>query len=181
MRLLSRWRNKLHQQILFKKLADAHSLPLLLPDKAKTAAIIYDATKSEDSKVVEHFAERLRRQGKRVTLFAYYNTTKKIAEKGRFFTKKDVNWKGIPSGSEVNRFLSETFDVMYATFLGENLPLSYMSALCKAHFKIGYYNPQLDIYNLMVSTPKNDLLHFLKFIDIQVTKITKNQDELSAV
>jgi hypothetical protein len=181
MRWISRLRQKLHTQILHKKLEGKKELPILLPHKAKTVALIYEATSVDNRKVIEQFAEKLRQMGKKVTLMGFYNLKEKPNAYGRFFSKKEVNWKGIPQSNEVNTFLNETFDLMYALYIGENLPLGYVSALCNARYKIGAYNPNFEIYNLMVGTTSQNLSHFIKLVDYHVTKIYKIQDELSAV
>jgi hypothetical protein len=181
MRLISRLRQKLHNQILQKKRLETKPLPTLSPSKAKTVAIIYDATPLENRKAIEQFAEKLRHMGKRITLLGFYNLKEKPNTYGRFFSQKEVDWRGIPKSTEVDTFLSETFDLMYALYMGDNLPLGYISTLCKARFKIGAYNPALEHYDMMFSTAKNNLPHFIKLVDYHVSKINKNQDELSAV
>jgi hypothetical protein len=182
MRLISRIRQKLHNKFLQKKLTQTKALPFLTPSKAKTVAIIYDATVLENRKAIEQFAEKLRHAGKKVTLLGFYSFKEKPNTYGRFFSKKEVNWRGVPKSAEVDLFLTETFDLMYALYIGNSLlPLDYISTLCKARFKVGDYNPAFEHYNIMISTAKNNLPHFIKLVDYHITKITKNQDELSAV
>jgi hypothetical protein len=181
MRILNHWQRSLHKRVLATKLKQLPLLPRLIPDKAKKIAIIFDATPLDNRKKIEVFAQKLKNAGKQVTLFAYLNDKTKQGLPFRFFNKKDLTWQGIPKGFEVERFLAESFDLLYAFYIGENLPLEYIGALTKAHFKIGAYNGQDILYDISIDTQDIDLQYLISQTDYFLTRITKSQDELSAV
>ena len=181
MRIVNRWQRILHNRYLKTKIAQLQPLPRLTPSKAKTIAIIFDATILENRKWIEAFAQKLKNTGKRVTLFAFLNTKTQVSLPFRFFNKKDVDWRGMPKGFEVERFLSESYDLLYAFYIGENLPLETMGALTKARFKIGAFNGHGLLYDLMIDTQNIDLQYLISQADYFLTTITKSQDELSAV
>jgi hypothetical protein len=181
MRIFNRWRRIMHNRSLKTKLTHFQPLPRLTPDKAKTIAIIFDATLLENRKWIDAFAQKLKNKGKRVTLFAFLNAKNTTSLPFRFFNKKDVDWRGMPKGFEVERFLSESYDLLYAFYIGENLPLETIGALTKARFKVGTYNGHSLLYDLMIDTQNIDLQYLISQTDYFLTTITKSQDELSTV
>lgn len=181
MRLFNQWQRILHNRYLKTKMDKLPPLPRLTPDKAKTIAIIFDATLLENRTRIEAFAQKLKQTGKRVTLFAFLNNKNKISLPFRFFNKKDVDWRGMPKGFEVERFLSDSYDLLYAFYIGENLPLEAVGALTKARFKIGAFNGHALLYDVMIDTQKIDLQYLISQTEYFLTTITKSQDELSAV
>ncbi len=181
MRIFNRWQRILHNRCLKTQMGKLQSLPRLTPDKAKTIAIIFDATLLENRKLIEAFAQKLKHAGKRVTLFAFLNNKNKSSLPFRFFNKKDVDWQGMPKGFEVERFLTDSYDLLYALYIGENLPLETIGALTKARFKIGAYNGHNLLYDLMIDTQKIDLQYLIRQTEYFLTTITKSQDELSTV
>ena len=82
---------------------------------------------------------------------------------------------------EVDKFLSESFDMLYAFYIGENLPLEYIGKLTKANFKIGAYNGHGVLYDVSIDTEHIDLQYLISQTEYLLTRITKSQDELSAV
>ena len=181
MRLFNQWQRILNNRDLKTRMDKLQPLPRLTPDKAKTIALIFDATLLENRKVIEAFAQKLKQAGKRVTLFAFLNHKNKISLPFRFFNKKDVDWRGMPKGFEVERFLTDSYDLLYAFYIGENLPLEAVGALTKARFKIGAFNGHALLYDVMIDTQKIDLQYLISQTEYFLTTITKSQDELSAV
>ena len=181
MRITNSLRRRLHHRILKKKFNTAKIFSKIMPDEAKTIAVIFDATKVETRKTIETFVQKLRNKGKRVTLFAFFNGKEKPSLAFNFFNKKEVNWYGIPKGETVNKFLNETFDLLYCLFNGEHLPLEYIGAMTQSHFKVGPYTDDLIRYDLMIDTENIDLQDFIHNIEFYLTKIGKSKNELSTV
>ena len=181
MRIIHHLQRKLHHRFLNKKLKTFQSLPKLSPDQAKTVAVIFEATKMGNRKIVDNFVQKLKNQGKRVTIFAYLNDKNMSNLPFRFFNKKNVNWRGTPNGAEVEKFLSENFDLLYCLYVGKNIPLEYIGAMAKARFKVGPYVDKLTTYDFMIDTQNTDLQYFINQINFYLTKITKNQNELSTI
>jgi hypothetical protein len=181
MRIFHRWQRILYNRAMKTKRMHLQTLPRLTPDKAKSIAIIFDATFLENRKWVDVFAQKLKNKGKRVTLFAFLNTRDKPSLPFKFFNKKEVNWLGIPKGFEVERFLSESYDLLYGFYIGENLALETLGELSKAHFKIGAFNGHQLLYDLMIDTQNIDLHYLISQADYFLTTITKSKDELSTV
>lgn len=72
-----------------------------------------------------------------------------------FFTVKDLNFKRSPSGTNIENFITEPFDILIDLTKGENVPLLYLLVRSKARFKVG---PRVGIlseyYDLMITPEK---------------------------
>ncbi len=145
------------------------------PNEAKTVALIFDATKAENRITVEDFANTLKKLGKKVTMFGFFNDKiQPMSLTFGVFNNKNVSWKGIPFGDEVEHFLAGSFDLLYDFSLGECLPLEWISALANAKFKIGPAIHNWIHYDLIVGGKFQNLNHFIEQAAFHAAKITKN-------
>jgi hypothetical protein len=165
----------------YNALNGVNNEPKVTPNEAKTVALLFDATTLENRKEMERFSKKLQKEGKKVTILGFFN--EKTQPNGwtfRVFNKKDVSWKGIPSGNEVQRFLEEKFDLLYHCSITECLPLEWLAALAKARFKIGPAIHDWIHYDLIIGGKFENLNHFIEQAAFHAAKITKN-NALSAV
>jgi hypothetical protein len=90
-----------------------------------------------------------------------------------FFTRKDLNFKMIPSDPIVKNFIEEKFDILVNLNSGNSFPLKYISALSRAKFKVGRYgNGGDECFDLLVKIEGEpplksvieEIEHFLKII-----------------
>ncbi len=181
MRILPNLRRRVHRHYLNLAKTDSKPLPKIMPEDAQTVAVIFDATELNNRKIVEDFAQKLKKAGKQVTLLAFFKSNQKPSLPFRYFNKKDVNWLGIPKGFEVERFLEQSYDLLYCLFNTQNLPLEYIGTQTKAHFKVGSYLKGKSSYDVMIDTQSPDIQYFINQIIYYLTKITKQKHEFSAV
>ena len=133
------------------------------PNEAKMVALLCDATTLENRKTIEGFVRKLQKEGKKVTVLGFFNEkTQNEAWAFRSFNKKNVSWKGIPSGSEVQRFLEKKFDLLYHCSINECLPLEWIAALAKARFKIGPAIHDWIYCDLIIGAKFKNLNHFIE-------------------
>jgi hypothetical protein len=159
----------------FNEVKEAKKVNKITPNEAQTVALIFDATKPENRKVVGDFADKLRSKGKKVTLFGFFeNKNQPISLTYGVFNTKNVSWKGIPSGDEVEHFLAGQFDLLYDLSLGQSLPLEWISALANAKFKIGPAIRDWVHFDLIVGGKFQNLNHFIEQAAFYAAKITKN-------
>ena len=181
MRILPNLRRRVHKHYLKRAKTDSKPLPKIMPEDAKTVAVIFDATELNNRKIIEDFVQMLKSKGKQVTLLAFFKSTQKPSLPFRYFNKKDVNLLGIPKGFEVERFLAQSYDLLYCLFNTQNLPLEYIGAQTQAHFKVGSYLNGKSSYDVMIDTQRPDIQYFINQIIYYLTKITKKEHEFSTV
>lgn len=130
---------------------------------AKTVGIIYDATFPENNVLITRLAELIKRKEKTVVTIGFVNDTKTESNYGNLlFNRKSLNWHMEPSNDTVKKFINQKFDILINAFIGENLPLEYISALSKAKFRVGQYQKgKVYCYELMINTGKREDLQYL--------------------
>lgn len=132
-------------------------------EEAKDIGILFDATNTDNSKVINTFADALREQKKRPHLLGFYNFPKgAINFNFPYFNKKDLNWYSKPGGDVVNNFIERKFDILINAYMDEILPLEYISALSHANYRVGHYDKKKTYcYDLMIDMRGNDDLKSL--------------------
>ena len=108
-------------------------------ESVRTVGILFDATHTDDVMVVSRMAEKLREEGKDVTVLGHIRYKVKEDKEDYVFDATDINWFYVPRMDRVNRFMDARFDLLISAFTGECLPLEYIAAGSKAHFRVGAY------------------------------------------
>jgi len=98
-----------------------------------------------------------------------------------FFSQKELNWMGKPSGVVVQNFINEEYDLLIDLNVHDHFPLKYMCALSRARFKVGKYSlADTDMYDMMIDADNTKTVkYFLRQIDIYVTMMNKTEPNLN--
>jgi len=137
-------------------------------NEAKKIGLLYDATDLKDYEAVKQFVKDIRAQQKEVMALGFVDkkelSQNQFAQLGlEFFSKKNLNWKMIPSHKAVTNFINEKFDIVINLGKNEIFPLRYIAALSKARFRVGRFDKQFTFcYDLMIQTENDsDIRHFI--------------------
>jgi hypothetical protein len=148
-------------------------------DEAGKIGLLYDATDEKDYEMVKSYVKNIRTNFKKDILAMGYVDKKELpqsqfAQYGLdFFTKKDINFKMVPTNPIVQNFINEKFDILINLNSGKCFPLRYISALSHARFRVGrYLRNATDSYDMMVQikgeptikTVIEEIEHFLKLL-----------------
>lgn len=128
-------------------------------NNANDIAIIFDATNTDQTAVINQFADSLKALKKKIHLFGYYDIPKPaINFNFPYFNKKNLNWHLVPQGVLVDEFIERKFDILINASVEEILPLEYISAFSNASYRVGLYNPsKLFCYDLMIDLKEKNL------------------------
>jgi len=146
--------NQRSRKVVATNLNDATSVALLLKIKDE-----------KDYKKVTKFMKYLKEEFgiKRVFFLGYWDDAKNDPDFLQskldfdFFTKKDLNWKGIPIGGTIDNFTSEKFDILIDLNNYFNVPLRYLILKSASKLKVGRYNKENEAYfDLMLSNDQDD-------------------------
>ena len=147
-------------------------------DDAKKIGIVYNASDESDSDCVKNYVKNVRSNFKKDILAMGFVDKNKLpagqyAQFGLdFFTRKDLNFRMIPSNPIVTNFINEPFDILI-NLNGRSFPLRYITAMSRARFKIGSFtNVGTECFDMMVSiegdpgikTVIEEIEHFLRLI-----------------
>lgn len=159
-------RNYFYQKNIAEKLSGVKVKRVItnLTD-AKSVGIVYNSTNPDNDIIITKFAEELRKQAKTVDILGFVNDTK-IDHKADIlvFNKKNLTWTQTPKDERVENFASRNFDLLFAAFVEENLPLEYVVRTSQAKWRVGSFDEKkTDSYELMINLGgKNDLSYFLQ-------------------
>ena len=116
---------------------------------AKTIGIFFTATEARARSFSTDYAEELRKKGKQVFLLGY--TEEKVDTTDfafKAFSKKELNWAGVPRSSDLDSFLSRDLDILLVMDEESMQLAEYVSILSKAKFRIGTPNMSVEAYDL---------------------------------
>ena len=162
--MLKKFKRWLHFYFLKRKLK-AHHMERKATNLSDAAeiGILFDASDPDKISVVNNFADSLKRDRKKIVLLAFYNAPKKaINFNFSYFNKKDLNWRLEPHGNVVEEFIGRKFDILINAYIGENLPLEYVSSMSEASFRIGSFEKEKTYaYDFMIDLKGEDDLSVL--------------------
>lgn len=167
MRILNEWKARQHQQSLLQKLRTQNiTRNPVSYQQAQTVGLLFDATDPQDRNTVRDYTDQLKNQGKEVTLFAYFRAPEHDPNLPfKHFTNKDLDWFQRPKDDAIRHFVQQPFDFLINLNPSQEPVLEYISALSKAHLRVGPYSDKLYCYDLMIDTAKKrNLDYFIKHV-----------------
>ena len=157
-------RNYFYKQNLEGRLKDLNvKHDIINLTDAKTVGIVYDSTNPENDIVIANFAQELRGQNKQVEILGFVNDKKIDTKTGvTIFNKKNLSWTLAPEDERVNQFAEKRFDLLLGCFVGENLPLEFITRISKARWRVGaYVENKTDCFDMMVNVSGKTELPYL--------------------
>ena len=90
-----------------------------------------------------------------------------------FFSNKDLNWYYKPQNYIIDNFVKKEYDILINLCDSNCIPIKYLVASSIAHFKIGRYEDNYTIYDLMIELNKDksidklmqEIKHYLTLIN----------------
>ncbi len=172
-------RASIHQWFLNKELKDRRFERRRVNfEKAQTIGILFDATEVDGRQVVLDYAERLRKQGKRVRLLGYFSNQEKGASFSfPYFSRAQIDWALRPGGTEVKAFLDQEFDLFIFLNTSSTLYGDYIAHLCRAHLKAGPPGTAKAPYELMIAVQhKERLTDFIRQMELLLAKTNPHHE-----
>ena len=129
----------------------------------KRVGLLFDATEVTRREQVLDWAERLRREDRTVYLLGYFPD--QLAQPEQVFPnfgKKNLNWRLEPQGEAVEKMRDQSLDLLVNLDQSGHLPLHYLAALSKAHFRVGPVTTYTDYYELMIDATDPSLPPFIE-------------------
>lgn len=129
---------------------------LLLQDfsNMKTIGIAYDASDYEMITTVRDLENKLKQEGKTISVFGFINSDEKKYEPF-LFTRKDLNWYGYPTKQQLFDFAAKDFDLLLGFFNDLNSPLNVIFAASKSKLRLGVnYNQEPILFDIILGTSK---------------------------
>ena len=154
MGIIDRLKDRFYQKSLPNKPARGSGKPVRNLDEARTIALLFDATDVDDRKKILAYADKLRKQGKQISVLGFISTVDKEATFSfNFFTLRDIDWAQRPKGEHVEKWLKREYDVMICLFPRTNRFTEFLALHTRAGLKIGPLAENTASYDLMLDMP----------------------------
>lgn len=141
----------------------------------KRVSLLFDATDVEVEKLSLAFSERLKKQGKQVTLLGYIHRKEKAGQQQHAFhsfSRAQVDWLSRPTGEAATSFMDTHADLLILISKHNWMWMNYIAALTQAKFRVGMANAPSDCYELMIDLgAKQDLKEYLQHVEFFLQKM----------
>jgi hypothetical protein len=124
---------------------------------AKTIGLLFDATQEATRRDCLAWADQLTKEGKKVSLLAYYDVTKPLvpAPQHTHFIAKELDFSLRPKSVKAAEFVKERFDLLLSINPNEQLPLAWAAAQSCAAMKIGWATELPNDLDIQIDTPND--------------------------
>ena len=150
---------------------------------AKNIGILFDSSQPDQRLIITYYANRLRSNEKKVKMLAFFNDKKPHNNfPFKYFTKNELDWLSRPMSNDVQDFIEAKFDILINLNLKPNISFDYITALSKAHLRVGPLTNKTFCYDFMIDTKnKLDLRFFIKQIEFYLKSLHSKKHEYSTV
>ncbi len=146
---------------------------------AKSIGILFDATSLDRRQAILQYADRLKKQRKKVFLLGYFDVKQSdgASHDFKFFDKKSINWMQAPKGDAVDFFLQQNFDIFVFLNPTTTTYSEYIAALTKANLKVGPISTEMEAYDLMLSVKnQTSIKDFIQHMEAILKKTNKEHE-----
>jgi hypothetical protein len=181
MELFRNTRLKIGNSILIKKAARVNrKMHYSNIGQVKTIGIVWDASRTEDFNSLSKFFQKMHDRGIDVRIIGYY-PSKELPDQytaQRYLTcirKEEINIFYLPTSHDPELFIRNRFDVLIDINFKSELPLSYITSLSVAGFKVGLFDSYqgASVFDLMMELKKpvqvdnylTEIIHYLEMIN----------------
>ncbi len=184
MRILKKWQAQLHDKFLEKQLRlnQSNKQPVGF-DQASSIGILFDATDPATRSLVKTYVEDLEKKGKKVKLLAFLDEPQQQPNfTFHHFSRKELDWLLRPKDANVTTFINTPFDYLINLYRIKKKPLEYITALSKAHLRVGTYSAEKDCFDLVIEIQEeHNLPHFVKQLDYFLKRLNSKQEHEGAI
>ena len=146
-------------------------------NKIETLGILLNADETNDFETLKTIAETLNVRPNKLKIIAFTTSRKEVTYSWNVcFNQKDFNWKGKINNVELQSFLDTKFDILISYYSEDVLELKYLTAASNAKFKVGIFQNDKRINDLIIKTDFKNIKAFktelLKYVTV-LNKIKK--------
>ena len=152
-------------------------------DQAGNIGILYFLPDEETYETISQYVKKLQEREKIVKVLGYVENkhlTDRFAPKLSYdyLFPSELNWYLKPQSNAARDFMDMHFDILIDLSLQEVMPLKYMLALSKAHFKVGLQSDNKSEYLDMMINLKSDgtLNELISQVDHYLDELNKKNE-----
>lgn len=174
--ILKGFREKSIKKQLNKLLSEVHEN--VNNDTVESLGVIFNINEVDDFEKFNELATYLKIHPNKLKIIAFSEDIKETLKSWDIcFNPDDFGWKGVIKNSELQSFLDTKFDALISYYESESIELKLITALSKAHFKIGISNCDERLNDLIIKTNLKEFDVFKKEIFKYLTILNKIKNE----
>lgn len=141
-------------------------------DETRHLGLLFNASKLDEREKVLQFAERLRQQGKKMTLLGFFDHPVESSDfLFAIYTEKDFDWMLRPKSEPIQKFVNEPFDLLIHADTDCDMYAASIAAASKAKLRVGPYTGRTECYELMADiSGSHDLAYYFKQVEFLLQK-----------
>lgn len=172
--MFTQYRKRLHLKQVKKSIFPKSYQPIEWQKKRlPIAGILIHANIFEDASF-QRFLQKLEQRFQVVQVLGFLDEKPPSKPMNHpIFTKKQLNWIWKPKGIPVKDFTNQQFDLLINLCQQNCLPLEYLAATSKAHYKIGAAIDYPNQYDLIIKT--DDFTSYLDQINFFLKKFKNDR------
>jgi len=145
---------------------------------ANSIGILYDATNIKDMLMVSEFVNELFSTKKDVKALGFVNKNELTHQhmpmlQFDFFFLKDLNWYYKPQNYIIKNFLEKDYDILINLCTSNCIPVKYLAGSSRAKFKVGKFEHDLSIYDMMIDVKDESLASLISEVKHYLNLINK--------
>ncbi|HLV15161.1 MAG TPA: hypothetical protein VKY41_08275 [Xanthomarina sp.] len=127
-------------------------------DKIENIGVILNADETNDFEALKTIAQTLGVLPNKVKIIAFTASSKAQAYSwDACFNMKDFTWNGKVNNTELQTFIDTKFDLLISYYVEDVLQLKYLTAASNANLKVGIFQHDKRINDLIIKTEFNKL------------------------
>ena len=127
----------------------------------KTVGIITDDLNLDTKTVIADLSKCLNVTKDSISII-FFSDKEMGEQEYKYFTPKNIDWKGKLNSETVNQFIYYPFDILINYSHNTNTIVNMVVARAKAKFKVGYEAIDNRLYQFMLTQETKDVLQFNK-------------------
>ena len=144
----------------------------------QSLGVIVNVDEVEDLEPFRRLAETLKIRPNKLKIIAYTTNEKDTLYAWEVcFNPKDFGWHGKINNVELQTFLDERFDALISSYVSDVLELKLMTTQSKADFKIGIFQADERMNDLIIKTKLKEFDIFKKELLKYLKRLRKFRDE----
>ncbi len=133
---------------------------------AKNTAIIFDVTDPETFRHVRDFSKFLEKMKIKAGMLGYVPTDEVpndllLWENCQVFCNKHLDYWFRPNDDSIQKFIDKEYDILFDLSMKDYFPVTFVSTLSRARFKVGRYKEKLNDTDFMFDIHSEPTVDFL--------------------
>ncbi len=187
MSVFSKIRQSLGTRSLLKKQKKLHRNRVVHNfHTARTTFIIFDSTDPEIFRQIRDFSKYLENLKIKTGLLGYVQLDEipsdlVLWENCQIFGRKDLDFLFRPKDLNVLNFIEQEYDILFDLSLKDYFPLTFITSLSRAKFKVGRYRETLNDCDFMINISGEPTVDFLIAQIKNYVSILNNQEKAGKI